>query len=207
MAKLHFIYATMGAGKSSLLIQAEFNYRERGMRCLLLTAAADDREGVGKIASRIGLSVDAEVFAPEDDLLETHLRRAARDGISCVMVDEAQFLTRRQVDELAECVDTLGVPVMCYGLRTDFRGELFPGSERLLALADELRMARTICRCGRIATMVYRTDSDGVPVFEGDQLQIGGNDRYVPVCRKHWAEAKKEAAGHAPDTASNTDRP
>ncbi|TYB82164.1 thymidine kinase [Maritimibacter fusiformis] len=193
MAKLHFIYATMGAGKSSLLIQTEWNYRERDMRCLLLTAAFDHRDGHRKISSRIGLKVDAETFEPGQSLMETHLRKAADDGINCVLVDEAQFLTRPQVEELAVAVDDFNLPVMCYGLRTDFRGQLFEGSAALLALADEFREARTICKCGRKATMVYRTGAGGVAVFDGDQVEIGGNERYVPVCRKHWREATRPA--------------
>lgn len=197
MAKLHFIYATMGAGKSSLLIQTEWNYRERDMRCLLLTAAFDNRDGHRKISSRIGLNVEAETFEPGQSLMDTHLRRAAGEGINCVLVDEAQFLTRAQVEELAVAVDDFNLPVMCYGLRTDFRGQLFEGSAALLALADEFREARTICKCGRKATMVYRTGADGVAVYDGDQVEIGGNERYVPVCRRHWREATRAAReGH-----------
>lgn len=185
MAKLYFHYSTMNAGKSTLLLQAAHNYRERGMEVLLLTAAVDDRHGSGRIASRIGLAAAAEIFLPEDDLL---MRLGAERGLACVFVDEAQFLTREQVWQLARAVDDLGLPVMCYGLRVDFRSELFPGSAALLALADELREVRTICHCGRKATMVVRV-ADGRPVLEGDQVQIGGNESYLSLCRRHWREA------------------
>lgn len=185
MAKLYFHYSTMNAGKSTLLLQAAHNYRERGMEVLLLTAGVDTRHGAGRIASRIGLAEAAEVFGPQDDLLA---RIARASGLACVFVDEAQFLTPAQVWQLARAVDDLGLPVMCYGLRVDFRGELFPGSASLLALADELREVRTICHCGRKATMVVR-QVDGRAVLEGEQVQIGGNETYVSLCRRHWREA------------------
>ena len=185
MAKLCFHYSTMNAGKSTLLLQAAHNYRERGMEVLLLTAAVDDRHGPGQIASRIGLAAAAEIFRPEDDLLA---RLGRERGLACVFVDEAQFLTRDQVWQLARAVDDLGLPVMCYGLRVDFRGELFPGSAALLALADDLREVRTICHCGRKATMVVRM-ADGRPVLEGNQVQIGGNESYLSLCRRHWRAA------------------
>ncbi len=189
MAKLHFHYSTMNAGKSTLLLQAAHNYNERGMETLLLTAAVDTRAGLGRIGSRIGLGREAETFTPEDDLfarLKAHLE--ARD-IACIFVDEAQFLTTAQVWQLVRVVDDLGVPIMAYGLRVDFRGELFPGSATLLALADEMREVRTICHCGRKATMVIRQDATGRPVREGEQVQIGGNETYVSLCRRHWREA------------------
>lgn len=185
MAKLYFHYSTMNAGKSTLLLQAAHNYRERGMQVLLLTAAVDDRHGPARIASRIGLDAAAETFGAADDLFA---RITRHPGMACIFVDEAQFLTAAQVWQLARAVDDLGVPVMCYGLRVDFRGELFPGSAALLALADELREVRTICHCGRKATMVARLVA-GRPVLEGAQVQIGGNETYVSLCRRHWREA------------------
>ena len=193
MAKLHFNFATMGAGKSMQLLQTRFNYLERGMNCLLLTAAIDDRFGTAKITSRMGISAEAHVFSPDDDLMTRYLLAAKEAEIACILVDEAQFLTRDQVQQLARAVDMLGIPVMAYGLRTDFRGRLFEGSEALLAIADELREIRTICHCGSKATMVLRKDGDGRPTLEGDQVQIGGNDSYVPLCRKHWMKAHAEA--------------
>jgi len=193
VAKLHFNFATMGAGKSMQLLQTRFNYLERGMNCLLLTAAIDDRFGTAKITSRMGISAEAHVFSPDDDLMTRYLLAAKEAEIACILVDEAQFLTRDQVQQLARAVDMLGIPVMAYGLRTDFRGRLFEGSEALLAIADELREIRTICHCGSKATMVLRKDGDGRPTLEGDQVQIGGNDSYVPLCRKHWMKAHAEA--------------
>jgi len=189
MAKLHFHYSTMNAGKSTLLLQAAHNYREQGMDTLLLTAQFDTRAGEGRIGSRIGIGADADTFAPGDDLFARIRDRLERGPVACVFVDEAQFLTPDQVWQLARAVDDLGVPVMCYGLRVDFRGQLFPGSATLLALADEMREARTICHCGRKATMVYRRGPDGRALREGAQVQIGGNETYVSVCRRHWREA------------------
>ncbi len=189
MASLYFHYATMNAGKSTELLQVNFNYHERDMECLLLTAAVDERYGKKKITSRIGISAEAEVFTPQDDLLEKFLVQAAKDKIACVLVDEAQFLTREQVWQLATAVDKLDLPVMAFGLRTDFRGELFPGSAALFAVADELREKRTVCHCGKRATMVVRKDASGKPTLSGDQVQIGGNDTYVALCREHWVEA------------------
>jgi thymidine kinase len=189
MAKLYFHYSTMNAGKSTLLLQASYNYRERGMQTYLLTAAIDGRAGKGVIGSRIGLKANADLFDAESDLFAMLLSRIKRGPCACVFVDEAQFLTKDQVWQLARAVDDLKVPVMCYGLRVDFRGELFPGSATLLALADEMREARTICFCGKKATMVVRQDSEGNPMLEGDQVQIGGNETYVSLCRPHWREA------------------
>lgn len=184
MAKLYFHYSTMNAGKSTLLLQASYNYRERGMHTLLLTAAIDDRAGAGCIASRIGISDGATGFDAGTDLFAL-IGEKGRD-CACIFVDEAQFLTREQVWQLARVADDLGLPVMCYGLRVDFRGELFPGSAALLALADDLREVRTICHCGRKATMVVRVDGDGRAIRDGAQVQIGGNERYVSLCRRHW---------------------
>lgn len=188
MAKLYFHYSTMNAGKSTLLLQASHNYRERGMQTYLLTAQLDDRAGRGRIASRIGIGQEADTYAPDTDLFDRIGARLAQGPVACVFVDEAQFLTPDQVWQLARAVDDLGVPVMCYGLRVDFRGELFPGSAALLALADEMREVRTICHCGRKATMVVRRGPDGRAVRDGAQIQIGGNETYVSLCRRHWRE-------------------
>ncbi len=189
MAKLYFHYSTMNAGKSTLLLQASYNYRERGMQTYLLTAALDGRAGTGRIASRIGIESKADTFDADSDLFEMLYKRQRRNPLDCVFVDEAQFLTKEQVWQLARAVDDLQLPVMCYGLRVDFRGELFPGSAALLALADEMREARTICYCGKKATMVVRQDEDGKVLTEGDQVQIGGNETYVSLCRPHWRDA------------------
>lgn len=189
MAKLYFNYSTMNAGKSTLLLQASYNYRERGMQTYLLTAAHDKRAGTGKIASRIGIDSTADTFDADSHMFEMIERRLKKSPVACVFVDEAQFLTKDQVWQLARAVDDLGVPVMCYGLRVDFRGELFPGSAALLALSDEMREARTICFCGKKATMVVRQDDDGNALMEGEQVQIGGNETYVSLCRVHWREA------------------
>jgi thymidine kinase len=189
MAKLHFNYSTMNAGKSTVLLQASHNYRENGMQTYLLTAQLDDRAGKGRIASRIGIGAEADTFTPQDDLFALIAGRLAESAVACVFVDEAQFLTKPQVWQLARAVDDLGVPVMAYGLRVDFRGELFPGSAALLALADEMREVRTICHCGKKATMVVRKDAQGRVVTDGAQIEIGGNERYVSLCRRHWREA------------------
>lgn len=189
MAKLYFHYSTMNAGKSTLLLQASYNYRERGMQTYLLTASIDGRAGQGVIGSRIGLKASAELFDETSDLFALIDRRLRQGPCACIFVDEAQFLTREQVWQLARAVDDLDVPVMCYGLRVDFRGELFPGSATLLALADEMREARTICYCGKKATMVVRQDADGHVLTEGAQVHIGGNETYVSLCRRHWREA------------------
>jgi thymidine kinase len=188
VAKLYFYYSTMNAGKSTALLQSSHNYRERGMHTLVYTAELDQRGG-GKVHSRIGLSSEAQHFAPSSDLLRGIEGEHAGRPVSCVLLDEAQFLTRRQVDQLAEVVDRLSIPVLCYGLRTDFRGELFEGSARLLAIADELSELKTICHCGRKATMVVRIGADGRPEREGAQVEIGGNERYVSLCRRHYFEA------------------
>lgn len=187
MAKLYFNYSSMNAGKSTILLQASHNYRERGMHTLLLTSAHDDRVGRGKIASRIGLSVEAELFRPDTDLFAKIEAEHNRKPLACVFLDEAQFLTEEQVWQLAKIGDTLRIPVMCYGLRTDFQGKLFPGSATLLAIADQLREIRTICWCGSKATMVVRLASDGSIIADGEQIVIGGEDKYVSLCRKHWS--------------------
>ncbi|MDT8854249.1 thymidine kinase [Paracoccaceae bacterium Fryx2] len=195
MAKLHFHYSTMNAGKSTALLQASHNYREGGMATYLVTAQFDTRAGEGRIASRIGIGEPADTFAPDDDMFEKIKLRQASGPLACVFIDEAQFLTRPQVWQLARAVDDLGVPVMCYGLRVDFRGALFPGSAALLAWADEMREVRTICACGRKATMVVRKGPDGRALQDGEQVQIGGNETYVSMCRRHWRAAVGDAAG------------
>ena len=189
MAKLYFHYSTMNAGKSTLLLQASYNYRERGMQTYLLTASIDGRAGKGRIGSRIGIGASADMYDTSSDMFAMLERRLKQGPVACVFIDEAQFLTKDQVWQLARAVDDLRIPVMCYGLRVDFRGELFPGSAALLALADEMREARTICYCGKKATMVVRQDEDGNTLTEGDQVQIGGNETYVSLCRRHWREA------------------
>jgi len=189
MAKLYFYYASMNAGKSTNLLQADFNYRERGMATMLFTAAIDDRYAAGTITSRIGLSASATAFDAATDLGRCIADRHAGEPLSCVLVDEAQFLTPVQVDQLAHACDGIGIPVLAYGLRTDFRGQLFPGSARLLALADSLVEIKSVCVCGRKATMNLRVDDAGRALAEGQQTEIGGNDRYVALCRRHFAEA------------------
>ena len=189
MAKLYFHYSTMNAGKSTSLLQASHNYREGGMATYLVTAQFDRRAGEGRIVSRIGIGETADTFAPTEDLYAKIAARLGQGPVACVFVDEAQFLSRDQVWQLARAVDDLGVPVMCYGLRVDFQGNLFPGSAALLAWADEMREVRTICRCGKKATMVIRRGSDGRALHEGEQVMIGGNEVYDSVCRRHWREA------------------
>ena len=193
MAKLYFYYASMNAGKSTTLLQADFNYRERGMATMLWTAALDDRgASAGQsraIASRIGLATDAHRFDAATDLLERIGAAHRAAPLACVLVDEAQFLTSAQVWQLARLADEVGIPVLCYGLRTDFKGELFPGSATLLGVADALVELKAVCHCGRKATMNLRVDAQGGAVHDGEQTEIGGNDRYVAMCRRHFTEA------------------
>ncbi len=189
MAKLYFHYSTMNAGKSTVLLQASHNYRERGMHTYLLTARFDNRAGDGTIASRIGISAEADTFDADSDLFEKIRSQLDHDNFACIFIDEAQFLTDEQVWQLARAVDDLKIPVMCYGLRVDFQGNLFPGSAALLALSDEMREVRTICHCGKKATMVVRQDDNGNVLREGAQVQIGGNETYVSLCRRHWRAA------------------
>ncbi|MFC3815392.1 thymidine kinase [Lysobacter sp. GCM10012299] len=193
MAKLYFYYSAMNAGKTTTLLQSAHNYRERGMRVAILTPRLDDRAGSGTVASRIGLRADGIAFERNDDL-EAIVRSdiLAHGPLHCLLVDESQFLTRSQVWQLSEVVDALRIPVLCYGLRTDFRGELFEGSQYLLAWADELTEIKTICHSGKKATMVVRVDAQGRAVHEGPQVEIGGNDRYISVSR---AEYKKIMRG------------
>ena len=195
MAKLYFYYSAMNAGKTTTLLQSAHNYRERGMRVAILTPALDHRAGSGKVASRIGLQADGTAFQRSDDL-EALIRAdiAARGPLHCVLVDEAQFLTKAQVWQLSEVVDALRIPVLCYGLRTDFRGELFEGSRYLLAWADELTEIKTICHTGKKATMTVRVDENGRALLAGPQVEIGGNERYVSVSR---AEFKRVMRGES----------
>jgi thymidine kinase len=187
MAKLYFNYATMNAGKTTMLLQASYNYQERGMRTLLFVAGHYRKGEEGYISSRIGLEEKAEMFRDADDMFARVEDRIGGNPLHCVFVDEAQFLSEEQVWQLARVADRLGIPVMCYGLRTDFQGKLFPGSQALLAIADDLREVRTICRCGRKATMVVRLGEDGKVVRQGEQVAIG-KDVYVSLCRPHWEE-------------------
>lgn len=193
MAKLYFYYSTMNAGKTTNLLQSAHNYHERGMRTLIFTPRIDDRHGAGTVKSRIGIEARGHMFGADDDLLEMVRQDVHRHGpLHCVLVDEAQFLTRSQVWQLTDIVDELSIPVLAYGLRTDFRGELFAGSQYLLAWADNLVELKTICHTGRKATMVVRVDDSGRALTAGPQVQIGGNERYVSVSR---AEFKKIASG------------
>ena len=188
MAKLYFYYSSMNAGKSTALLQSSYNYHERGMRTLLLAPELDNRYGAGKVTSRIGIEAEATTFRNEDDLFEVIEKHIAKEPLHCVLVDEAQFLTKDQVFQLSEITDKLNVPVLAYGLRTDFQGEPFEGSKYLLAWSDNLKELKAICHCGSKATMVVRFDGDGNAVTEGSQIEIGGNDRYVSMCRRHFKE-------------------
>ena len=190
MAKLYFYYSSMNAGKSTTLLQADFNYRERGMETMLWTASLDDRYGQGYVTSRIGLKADADKFDPETDLWAAISAEHSERPLACVLIDEAQFLSPEQVMQLARVTDEAGIPVLCYGLRTDFAAELFPGSAALLGLADNLVELKAVCHCGRKSTMNLRVDEAGRAVIDGAQTEIGGNDRYVAMCRKHFMEAR-----------------
>ena len=196
MAKLYFYYAAMNAGKSTTLLQADFNYRERGMETMLWTAALDERAGAGTIGSRIALSAPAHTFDESVDLFSAISDELKKRTLDCILVDEAQFLSQRHVLQLCKVADRLSIPVLCYGLRTDFQGKLFPGSAALLALADSLVELKAVCECGRKATMNLRVDAEGHAVASGAQTEIGGNDRYVALCRKHFFERLRE--GEAP---------
>jgi len=189
MSKVYFYYSAMNAGKSTVLLQSSHNYHERGMRTLCFIPMIDTRAGAGIIKSRIGLEVQALPLQPEEDLLQHTKAAHAVQPVACVLIDEAQFLTRRQVEQCTDIADQLGIPVLCYGLRTDFQAQLFPGSAALLALADNLIELKTICHCGRKATMNLRIAAGGQAVKEGAQVEIGGNDRYIAMCRRHYKEA------------------
>ena len=188
MAKLYFYYSSMNAGKSTALLQSSYNYKERGMNTLVMAPELDDRYGVGKVTSRIGLESEAITFRPGDNLYEIIEGEIVRSPLHCILIDEAQFLTKDQVFQLGEVTDTLKIPVLAYGLRTDFQGEPFEGSKYLLAWSDNLNELKAICHCGSKATMVVRMGEDGKPIREGSQIEIGGNDRYVSMCRRHFKE-------------------
>jgi thymidine kinase len=191
MAKLYFYFSAMNAGKSTVLLQSAHNYQERGMQTLLLTAALDNRYAVGQISSRIGISAEAQLFDKETNIFQSIKETLETQKIDCILIDESQFLTKEQVYALTEIVDLLNIPVLAFGIRTDFKGELFEGSQALLAWSDKLVELKTVCHCGRKATMVIRVDTEGNPVLEGAQVEIGGNNRYLSVCRKHFKEALK----------------
>jgi len=188
MAKLYFYYSAMNAGKTTTLLQSSYNYNERGMETVLYLPALDHRAGVGQIASRIGLNAQAIPFERDLDFLVDVRERLSQKSIQCILVDEAHFLTQGQVEQLSDIVDSLDIPVLTYGLRTDFLGEPFEGSKYLLALAENIIEIKTICHCGRKATMNVRINDKGEPIREGQQVEIGGNDRYVSVCRKHYKD-------------------
>lgn len=189
MAKLYFHYSSMNAGKSTALLQANHNYGERGMSTMLFTAKLDDRDGAGKICSRIGIDHGALVFGSEDDLLDLVTRELNERPVDCVLIDEAQFLSKAQVDQLTKVVDEQNVPVLTYGIRTDFLGETFEGSRYLMAWADEIKEIKAICHCGKKATMNARVDSTGKMETEGQQIEIGGNERYVSLCRSCFSRS------------------
>lgn len=189
MAKLYFYYSSMNAGKSTALLQASYNYRERGLNTLILTPAVDDRYGAGKVTSRIGLEAEAHILGRDENVFEKVSALKGEDAVHCVLVDEAQFLGKSQVLGLGQVCDLLDIPVLAYGLRTDFQGEPFEGSEYLLALADNLKEIKAICFCGSKATMVVRLDDEGNVVTDGQSVEIGGNEKYVSMCRKHFNEA------------------
>ncbi|WGE69980.1 thymidine kinase [Actinobacillus equuli subsp. haemolyticus] len=188
MAKLYFYYSSMNAGKSTTLLQSSYNYQERGMNTLVYTAAIDDRYGIGKVSSRIGISQEAQLFQSDSNLFNEIQFAHQEKTLHCILIDEAQFLTKAQVYQLTDVVDKLKIPVLCYGLRTDFQGELFEGSLYLLAWADELQELKTICDCGKKAHFVIRMNEKGEAVADGDQIQIGGNDKYLSVCRYHYKQ-------------------
>ncbi|AKH65116.1 MULTISPECIES: thymidine kinase [Photorhabdus] len=193
MAQLYFYYSAMNAGKSTSLLQSSYNYNERGMRTLIFTAEIDTRFGKGKVSSRIGLSADAHLFNQQTDIGELIRNENRKEKVHCVLIDECQFLTKAQVEQLCKVTDYDDIPVLCYGLRTDFSGELFSGSQYLLAWADKLVELKTICHCGRKASRVLRFDGEGVAIYDGEQVDIGGNEKYVSVCRKHYMDAISKA--------------
>ncbi|SFN54504.1 thymidine kinase [Xenorhabdus japonica] len=193
MAQLYFYYSAMNAGKSTSLLQSSYNYNERGMRTLIFTAEIDTRFGKGNVSSRIGLSAEALLFSPKTNIAELIRSENEAEKVHCVLIDECQFLTKEHVEQLCEIVDYDDIPALCYGLRTDFQGELFSGSEYLLAWSDKLVELKTICHCGRKASRVLRFSSDGSVVYDGAQVDIGGNEKYVSVCRRHYTDVIREA--------------
>ena len=197
MAKLYFYYSSMNAGKSTALLQSSYIYRERDMHTLILTPAIDDRFTVGRVTSRIGIEAEAHAFQRNDDLLTIVAAQNTEQTLHCVLVDEAQFLSKRQVYQLGEVCDDLNIPVLAYGLRTDFRGEPFEGSRYLLAWADSLKEIKAICHCGSKATMVIRVGADGTALWSGSQVEIGGEDKYISLCRRHF-KASFEASVELP---------
>lgn len=186
MAKLYFNYSSMNAGKSTALLQADYNYRERGMTTILFTSSKDERYGKNEIVSRIGISAPAAYFFEDTNLYETFVKQSKTKPIDCVLIDEAQFLSKEQVHQLGRIVDELDTPVLTFGIRTDFRGELFEGSKYLLAWSDNIKEIKTVCHCGSKATMVIRIDSKGDIILQGSQIEVGGNESYIPLCRKHF---------------------
>ena len=190
MAKLYFNYSSMNAGKSTALLQANHNYLERGMKTKMFTFSGDNRYEENRIVSRIGISADALPFSEDTDLFRSLIEDKDQREIKCVLIDEAQFLTRKQVAQLGKIADELDTAVLAFGIRTDFQGELFEGSKYLLAWADNLKEIKTVCWCGRKATMVVRLDKEGSIVSQGEQLEIGGNEKYVPLCRAHFNKKK-----------------
>ena len=189
MAQLYFYYSTMNAGKSTSLLQSAYNYVERGMNSLIYTAGIDDRTQIGTVSSRIGLSQPAQVFNADTDLFDAIAHQHRANKVHCLLVDESQFLSKAQVQQLADVVDELNIPVLCYGIRTDFQGELFEGSRHLLAWADKLIELKTICHCGKKANMVVRYNETGEVITQGAQVEIGGNDKYMSLCRRHFKQA------------------
>ena len=191
MAKLYFSYSAMNAGKSAILLQSAYNYHERGMKTLLLKPEVDTRDPLSNhIVSRIGIKAQAEVFSTNTNLEEFIKKYYNNTKVDCILLDESQFLTSDQVWQLASISDDFGIPVMCYGLRTDFKGNLFPGSATMLAIADDVREIRTLCWCGRKATMTMRFDTKGNAITDGQQVEVGGNEKYISLCRRHWLEKK-----------------
>ena len=188
MAQLYFYYSAMNAGKSTSLLQSAYNYKERGMESVIFTASVDDRYGQGKVTSRIGLSQDADIFSSNCDLFQLMKEKLDKGPVHCILVDECQFLSKEQVKQICRVVDELKVPVLCYGLRTDFLGEPFEGSLYLMSWADKLVELKTICHCGRKASMVVRMDEQGNALSSGSHVEIGGNDKYVSMCREHFSE-------------------
>ena len=188
MARIHFIYSTMNAGKSTMLLQANHNYQEKGMSTIIYTSSVDDRYGKKEIVSRIGLRAESNIFSNNTNIYEEVIGLNKSNKVDCVLIDEAQFLNKEQVAQLGQIVDTLDIPVLTFGIRTDFKGNLFEGSEYLLAWADNLKEIKTVCHCGRKATMVLRLDENGNVLETGDQIEIGGNEKYVSICRKHFYE-------------------